>query len=152
MYIIIFCCRFSHVKSLPSNIVAISAGGMHTVLLDNNGKVCWNLSLLFPFPIILHSFLQVWTFGCNDEGALGRDTSVSSEVVPATVILPGRAIRISAGDSHSAALLESGQVFAWGSFRVKYERSDTLLIVLKIASLFMSSIIYRTLMVIWVSP
>lgn len=31
--------------------------------------------------------------------------------------LPEKAVIITAGDSHSAALLESGRVFAWGSFR-----------------------------------
>ncbi|CAK9805737.1 Regulator of chromosome condensation [Anthophora quadrimaculata] len=51
-------------------------------------------------------------------GALGRDTSKEgSETVPGSVDLPGKAIQVTAGDSHSAALLEDGRVFAWGSFR-----------------------------------
>lgn len=62
--------------------------------------------------------LKVMTFGCNDEGALGRDTSQEgSETVPGFVNLPTVAVQITAGDSHSAALLEDGQVFVWGSFR-----------------------------------
>jgi len=62
---------------------------------------------------------QVYTFGCNDEGALGRDTSEEgSEFEPGLVELPGKAVFISAGDSHSAALLEDGRVFIWGNFRV----------------------------------
>ena len=32
--------------------VDVAAGGMHTVALDSEGRV--------------------WTFGCNDEGSLGR--------------------------------------------------------------------------------
>ncbi|KAJ8681275.1 hypothetical protein QAD02_017062 [Eretmocerus hayati] len=80
------------------NIVAIAAGGMHNVCLTKEGKVI--------------------TFGCNDEGALGRKTSVEgSETVPGFVELPGAAIQVTAGDSHSAALLEDGRVFVWGSFR-----------------------------------
>lgn len=81
------------------NIVAIAAGGMHNVCLTQEGKVI--------------------TFGCNDEGALGRDTSKEgSETVPGFVELPAPAIQVTAGDSHSAALLDDGRVFIWGSFRV----------------------------------
>lgn len=36
------------------------------------------------------------------------------------VELPAKVIQISAGDSHTAALLEDGRVFAWGTFRVSY--------------------------------
>ncbi|XP_078048631.1 regulator of chromosome condensation 1 [Augochlora pura] len=78
--------------------VAIAAGGMHNVCLRETGEIL--------------------TFGCNDEGALGRDTSVDgSETKPDTVKLPGKVIQVTAGDSHSAALLEDGRAFAWGSFR-----------------------------------
>lgn len=63
---------------------------------------------------------QVLTFGCNDEGALGRNTAdkEDSEFTADTVDLPGKVIQISAGDSHTAALLDDGRVFAWGTFRV----------------------------------
>ncbi|XP_014478638.1 PREDICTED: regulator of chromosome condensation [Dinoponera quadriceps] len=80
------------------DVIAAAAGGMHNVCLKKTGEVL--------------------TFGCNDEGALGRDTSKEgSETVPGTVELPGKAIQVTAGDSHSAALLEDGRAFAWGSFR-----------------------------------
>nr|XP_050866216.1 regulator of chromosome condensation isoform X1 [Vespula vulgaris] len=80
------------------DIVTIAAGGMHNVCLRQTGEVL--------------------TFGCNDEGALGRDTSKEgSETIPGFVDLPGKAVQVTAGDSHSAALLEDGRVFAWGSFR-----------------------------------
>lgn len=63
--------------------------------------------------------MKVITFGCNDEGALGRQTSTEgSETLPGKVELVGKAVQISAGDSHSAALLEDGRVFVWGAFRV----------------------------------
>ncbi|RZC43084.1 regulator of chromosome condensation, partial [Asbolus verrucosus] len=76
---------------LSHEIVDICAGGMHTIL----------------------------TFGCNDEGALGRITEgiEDSECTPGEVELPGKVIQMSAGDSHSAALLDDGRVFAWGTFR-----------------------------------
>ncbi|VEN55904.1 unnamed protein product [Callosobruchus maculatus] len=84
---------------LDHEIVDICAGGMHTVCLTREGKVI--------------------TFGCNDEGALGRVTEgkEDAEFEPAEVELPGKVTQISAGDSHTAALLEDGRVFAWGTFR-----------------------------------
>ncbi|XP_055691543.1 regulator of chromosome condensation-like isoform X1 [Lutzomyia longipalpis] len=81
------------------NVVDVRAGGMHSLCLTTEG--------------------EVWSFGCNDKGALGRDTSVKgSEMVPGRVKLPEKCLKISAGDSHSACLLESGHVYAWGSFRI----------------------------------
>lgn len=63
--------------------------------------------------------MKVITFGCNDEGALGRDTSVEeSETTPDKVNIDGCVVQITAGDSHTAALLSDGRVLAWGSFRV----------------------------------
>jgi len=78
--------------------VVVVAGGMHSVVLDKEG--------------------QVWTFGCNDEGSLGRVTADEEECfVPGKVSIPGRVVAISAGDSHSAALTEEGAVYGWGTFR-----------------------------------
>lgn len=49
---------------------------------------------------------------------MGRDTSEeNSETKPGKVNFDEKVIHISAGDSHSAVLLESGKVFAFGSFR-----------------------------------
>jgi len=86
------------VKDL-SRVKAVCAGGMHTVCLTKEGKV--------------------YTFGCNDEGALGRTMEDEEEecCVPALVDLPSKAIQISAGDSHTAALTEDGHVYIWGTFR-----------------------------------
>lgn len=65
------------------------------------------------------------TFGCNDEGALGRDTSnEGSEMEPGKVVLEGHVVQITAGDSHTAALLSDGKVYAWGSFRVSMDLPD----------------------------
>ncbi|XP_055714173.1 regulator of chromosome condensation [Phlebotomus papatasi] len=80
------------------NVVDIRAGGMHSLCLTSNG--------------------EVWSFGCNDEGALGRDTSEEgAEFTAGKVDLRGVCVKISAGDSHSACLLEDGTIYAWGSFR-----------------------------------
>ncbi|XP_063091963.1 regulator of chromosome condensation isoform X2 [Cavia porcellus] len=83
---------------IPEEVVQAEAGGMHTVCLSKSG--------------------QIYSFGCNDEGALGRDTSVEgSEMVPGKVELQEKVVQVSAGDSHTAALTEDGRVFLWGSFR-----------------------------------
>jgi len=71
---------------------------MHSVVLNKNG--------------------EVYTFGCNDEGSLGRIVEEEEECfVPGKVDIDGRVVMISAGDSHSAALTEDGRIFAWGTFR-----------------------------------
>ncbi|ESO92365.1 hypothetical protein LOTGIDRAFT_178675 [Lottia gigantea] len=83
---------------IPDTIIQVVAGGMHTVCLTDKG--------------------EIYSFGCNDEGGLGRDTSVEgSETEPGKVELPHRIVQISAGDSHTAALTEYGEVYAWGNFR-----------------------------------
>lgn len=80
------------------NVVDIAAGGMHSICLTKEG--------------------EIYSFGCNDEGALGRDTSEEGSEFNATKVkLPGKIVKISAGDSHTACLLDDGRVFAWGSFR-----------------------------------
>jgi len=86
------------VKDL-ANVVAVNAGGMHTVCLTKDGKV--------------------YTFGCSDEGALGRVIEDEEEEcsVPGVVDLPTKVSQISAGDSHTAALTVDGEVYIWGTFR-----------------------------------
>lgn len=81
------------------NVVDVCAGGMHSLCLTKTG--------------------EVYSFGCNDEGALGRVTEDidGAEFNPAKVDLPQKVIKMSCGDSHSACLLDDGRVFAWGSFR-----------------------------------
>ncbi|CAH1773702.1 unnamed protein product [Owenia fusiformis] len=85
--------------ALPSPVIQAVAGGMHTVCLLENG--------------------EIYTFGCNDDGALGHDTSEDgSEMSPAKVEnLGAKIIMVSAGDSHTAALADDGRVYIWGAFR-----------------------------------
>lgn len=81
------------VKELPDDVIQIAAGGMHSACLTKDGTV--------------------YTFGCNDEFALGRDNDDEID----KVVLPEKIVDITAGDSHTAALSESGAVYAWGTFR-----------------------------------
>ncbi|XP_033236632.1 regulator of chromosome condensation-like [Drosophila pseudoobscura] len=92
--------RLTEIQNIPDP-VDVSAGGQHSLVLTRSG--------------------DVYSFGCNGEGALGRSTSSSepgSESLPAVVDLPGKALCITAGGSHSACLLANGSVYAWGSFRL----------------------------------
>ncbi|XP_022092763.1 regulator of chromosome condensation-like [Acanthaster planci] len=79
-------------------IVEAIAGGMHTVCLTSAG--------------------EIYTFGCNDEGALGHDTSEEgSEFQALKVDLAEKVVQVSCGDSHTAALTEDGKAYMWGTFR-----------------------------------
>ncbi|KAG8790260.1 hypothetical protein FRC12_012376 [Ceratobasidium sp. 428] len=93
----------------------LCAGGMHTLAVDELGKV--------------------WTWGINDNAALGRPTvnvahpEKPNEIVEAEVLETQpmvvqtlldegfRAINVCAGDSISVALGEGGAIRVWGSFR-----------------------------------
>ena len=60
-------------------------------------------------------FGQVYTFGCNDEGALGRG---GDEMVPDRIELDTKIVQISAGDSHTAMITREGALLVCGNFKV----------------------------------
>lgn len=92
-------------RKVPTSVLAdqiikqVACGPMHTISLTEKG--------------------QVYSYGCNDEGALGRitDGDETLEATPTLVPLDGRVIKVTAGDSHSAVLTEDGKVYVWGNFR-----------------------------------
>lgn len=78
--------------------VAVAAGGLHSCLLNSAG--------------------QVWCWGDNSVGQLGRGTTSEHELniaEPVALPSPGRATAITAGTYHTCALLMDGQVSCWGS-------------------------------------
>ena len=79
--------------------------------------MCVSHGCLAPPPV---PPLQVYTWGCNDEGALGRKASDGEEYLPGLVdkLDDIRVVQVSAGDSHTAALASDGRVYCWGVFRV----------------------------------
>lgn len=85
--------------SIDELVEQVSCGPMHTLSLTKSGKV--------------------YSYGCNDEGALGRitDGDETLEATPALVPIKGKVIKVSTGDSHSAALTDENEVFIWGNFR-----------------------------------
>lgn len=92
----------------------LALGGMHSAALAEGGR-------------------RIFTWGVNDEGALGRETAgelwersgrgsgkPGDSYTPGEVALPpeaGSLVQISAGDSHTCVLTERGAVYAWGTFR-----------------------------------
>ena len=105
-----------------TKIVDFAVGGMHTLALDGKNRV--------------------WSWGGNDSGVLGRDTSQAKEVLkdmdadasdddedgdlneaestPGLVEnLPkdSSIVQLAATDNLSAVLLDNGDVYAWGCFR-----------------------------------
>ena len=78
------------------NIVDIACGSIHNAAIDNNG--------------------HLWTWGCNDEKALGRDTD--TPWIPDTVNLVNEFIvQVTCGDSHTVVLTKEGKVYGWGTYR-----------------------------------
>ena len=78
--------------------------------------------LYLMYGLFFHAPGDVYTWGCNDDGALGRVTTGSDdgeEYLPRKVALPEgvKVVKVSAGDSHTAALTTDGEVYAWGSYR-----------------------------------
>lgn len=108
-------------------VVQVACGGMHMAALTHDNKIL--------------------TWGVNDVGALGRETtwagglksiddddkSVDSDdedsglnplestptAIPASSFSDGTTfVKVSAGDSHTLALTDEGLVYGWGQFRV----------------------------------
>jgi len=81
------------------NVVTVVSGGMHSVALTEEGKV--------------------YTWGCNDEGALGRNANcMEDECVPGLVTqITEVVVSVCAGDSHTAVLTKEGHVYCWGWYR-----------------------------------
>ncbi|MCI2253885.1 Ig-like domain-containing protein [Domibacillus sp. PGB-M46] len=76
------------------NAKSVAAGGHHTVVLDADGLV--------------------WTWGRNDEGQLGHSSFAYRDANPKAVGGLPAIIAIAAGDQHTLAVDEQGNVWAWG--------------------------------------
>ncbi|KAK8854578.1 hypothetical protein IAR55_003317 [Kwoniella newhampshirensis] len=102
-------------KEGSGGLEAVACGGMHTLAIDEAGRV------------------RSW--GINDNAALGRKTSDVPDPNNPGSMIPNedletvpmvieslekekfRAVQVSAGDSISVAISDSGELRAWGSFR-----------------------------------
>ncbi|CAI5731448.1 unnamed protein product [Hyaloperonospora brassicae] len=89
------------VRSLSKlEIVRVACGGLHSAAITAAG--------------------EVYTWGCNDDGAIGRD---GDENVPAKVDGFGPqeavALQIVGGDCHTSVVTLAGEVYTWGCYRDK---------------------------------
>ncbi|QRV83856.1 RCC1/BLIP-II protein [Ceratobasidium sp. AG-Ba] len=97
-----------------AGLESIAAGGLHTLAVDESGKL--------------------WTWGTNDDGALGRivegpdpedpTKTIESDVAESTPTVlktladeEFRVVSVAAGNNVSVALSTEGKLKAWGSFR-----------------------------------
>ena len=85
----------------PGSMVAIDAGGWHSLALSGDG--------------------HVWSWGANWSGQLGVGSTSGGIVVPVGTVGPGgtgtldNVVVVSGGYLHSLALLSDGTVRAWGT-------------------------------------
>jgi len=91
--------RLQAVDKFGVRFVRIVSGGLHNLGLTADG--------------------QVWSWGCNDDGPLGRADTASTEVRQVTEggIEKERITAIAAGDCHSLALDARGRVWFWGAYK-----------------------------------
>jgi regulator of chromosome condensation len=86
------------VRALQDNkICRIACGGLHNAAISTNG--------------------QVFTWGCNDDGSLGRAGDENFPGIVTGIPKDEVIIQVVAGDVHSAALSLSGEVYVWGCYR-----------------------------------
>ena len=83
-----------------ADIVAVSAGGYHSMALKSDGTV--------------------WTWGLNGDGRLGDGTTTSRQTPVQVVLAGGQAYltsvaAVAAGVDHSVALRVDGTVWTWGA-------------------------------------
>ncbi len=79
----------------PLTVTRVAAGAYHSIALRSDG--------------------EVWTWGQNSDGQLGRGAvSATPESSPLPVALPGLMTAVAAGSGHSLAIDALGHVWAWG--------------------------------------
>jgi uncharacterized repeat protein (TIGR01451 family) len=82
------------VSNLPSGVIAVAAGGKHSLALTSSGAV--------------------YAWGANGYGQLGDGTTTNRPTPVSVSGLPAGVIAIAAGGYHSLALTSTGAIYAWG--------------------------------------
>ena len=81
-------------------IARVAVGGLHTLAIAAGSGV-------------------LWSWGCNDDCALGRGGAENRPGRVRGALDGGGVALITAGDSHSVAVDGAGRVFAWGTYKGK---------------------------------
>ncbi|KAI9217785.1 regulator of chromosome condensation 1/beta-lactamase-inhibitor protein II [Blastocladiella britannica] len=92
--------KYAFVKAIKDQrVVHVACGGMHSLALCENGKV--------------------FSWGCNDDGALGREVPDGEECDVAEIPLLAtlNVVKLACGDSISLALTGDGLIYGWGTFK-----------------------------------
>lgn len=102
--------RPAAIPDFEEKFLQVECGGMHTVALSASG--------------------EVWTWGVNDEGALGRKTGGSAwekepesgkadSTTPGKAVLPAgvKATQVAAGDGFTLVLADDGALYGFGLFK-----------------------------------
>ncbi|XP_022660252.1 regulator of chromosome condensation-like isoform X2 [Varroa jacobsoni] len=87
-------------NEIQPKAVRCAAGGMHSLVLTHKG--------------------EVYSFGCNDDYALGRVTAEEEDsYIPGRVSVPNeiKVAKIAAGNVHNVILTTDGRVLIWGIYR-----------------------------------
>ncbi|CAG9315302.1 unnamed protein product [Blepharisma stoltei] len=91
----VFNARKPRLLKLPESVTMIACGSMHTLALTSEGRV--------------------YSWGCNDDGALGR---IGEENIPMLISGVEFITKVTAGDSHSIALsANTRKLYSWGTYR-----------------------------------
>jgi regulator of chromosome condensation len=103
------CSQLTQVVGLPPNVVSIASKGLTCAALTDDG--------------------ELYTWGCNDDGALGRageEAAPGRVAVGATGEEPGAGAdatpavnvrHVACGDCHTAAIDSGGALYTWGIYR-----------------------------------
>jgi alpha-tubulin suppressor-like RCC1 family protein len=100
--------KVASVTSLKSGAATLIVAG----LFDGMHQVCGNESASYA----IDGQGQVWSWGNNFQGQLGRLTSADSlSQAPARIKSLSNVMSVAAGKNHALALTERGEVWAWGA-------------------------------------
>ena len=76
----------------------VACGAMHVLALEKQSST-------------------IYSFGCNDDGVLGRDENESEIPTKIPSFTQSELVHVSTGDCHAAAVTKNGECYTWGTYR-----------------------------------
>ncbi|MDH5493050.1 MAG: hypothetical protein OEY14_13935, partial [Myxococcales bacterium] len=91
-----------------TGVQQLAVGGRHTCALHDDGSVsCWGLNR--------YGQLGDGTFDAHEPACAVGSGLYDCSADPVSVILPSAATFLAAGGSHACAILDTGEIYCWGS-------------------------------------